>query len=64
MPRKIRELILELTKAGFVLKPGKGSHRKLTHPNGPVVIISGSPGDDAKPYQEKDLRKALDQTQS
>ncbi len=62
MPRKIRELIAELAKAGFILKPGKGSHRKLTHPKGPVVIISGAPGDDAKTYQEKDIRKAIDQT--
>jgi predicted RNA binding protein YcfA (HicA-like mRNA interferase family) len=59
MPRKIRQLIAALERAGFVNQGGKGSHRKFTHPTGPRVTISGNAGDDAKHYQERDLRQAL-----
>ena len=59
MPRKVRQLIAELEKAGFVNRGGKGSHRKFIHPRGQRVIVSGSPGDDAKHYQERDVRRAL-----
>jgi len=60
MPRKVRQLIADLERAGFVNRGGKGSHRNLTHPKGLRVTISGNPGDDAKRYQEKDLRRVLD----
>ncbi|MCO6458427.1 MAG: type II toxin-antitoxin system HicA family toxin [Pirellulaceae bacterium] len=52
MPRKIRELLADLKAAGFEEIPGgKGSHRKLTHPRyHGVVTLSGTLGDDAKPY--------------
>ena len=53
MPKKIRELIKELEKAGFINRGGKGNHRNFIHPCGIVLTISGKPGDDAKPYQEK-----------
>jgi predicted RNA binding protein YcfA (HicA-like mRNA interferase family) len=59
MPRKVRQLIADLAKAGFVNRGGKGSHRKFTHPQGVNVVISGGSGDDAKHYQEKDVRQAL-----
>lgn len=59
MPRKIRELIAELKAAGFVDRGGKGSHRNFI-PNGSMpVTISGNPGDDAKPYQERAVRDAI-----
>ncbi len=60
MPRKVRQLIADLERAGFINRGGKGSHRNLTHPNGLRVTLSGNPGDDAKPYQERDVRRALD----
>jgi predicted RNA binding protein YcfA (HicA-like mRNA interferase family) len=61
VPRKIRELIGDLTRAGFSDRGGKGSHRNFTHPKVPqVVTISGRSGDDALPYQEKAVRKALE----
>ena len=53
MPTKIRQLIKDLEAAGFMNRGGKGSHRNFLHPTGVVVTISGKPGDDAKPYQEK-----------
>ena len=60
MPRKVRQLIADLKKAGFVDRGGKGSHRNFTHPKGLRVTISGGVGDDAKQYQERDVRRALD----
>ncbi|MEI6076625.1 MAG: type II toxin-antitoxin system HicA family toxin [Verrucomicrobiota bacterium] len=60
MPRKLRQLIADLEKAGFVNRGGKGSHRNFTHPQGLRVTISGGAGDDAKHYQERDVRRALD----
>ncbi len=56
MPRKIKDLIRELEKAGFVNRGGKGSHRNFIHSKGIVITISGKPGDDAKPYQEKQVK--------
>ena len=59
MPRKVRQLIADLEKAGFVNRGGKGSHRNFTHPQGARLLISGGAGDDAKHYQERDVRRAL-----
>jgi predicted RNA binding protein YcfA (HicA-like mRNA interferase family) len=53
MPKKIRELIKALKKAGFIDRGGKGSHRNFKHEKGIVLTISGKLGSDAKPYQEK-----------
>jgi len=60
MPRKVRQLIADLEMAGFVNRGGKGSHRNFMHPKGRRVTLSGDPGDDAKHYQERDVRRALD----
>jgi predicted RNA binding protein YcfA (HicA-like mRNA interferase family) len=59
MPRKIRQLIADLERAGFVNRGGKGSHRNFAHPKGLRVTLSGKPGDDAHHYQENQVRKAL-----
>jgi predicted RNA binding protein YcfA (HicA-like mRNA interferase family) len=61
MPRKIRQLISDLTRAGFFITPGgKGSHRKFRHPGlSGSVILSGGDGDDARHYQEKQVRNAI-----
>ena len=65
MPRKIRQLISDLERAGFVNRGGKGSHRKFVHPKFPgFVLISGHDGDDAQHYQEKQVRNGLRQVQS
>ena len=60
MPRKIRELIKDLKEAGFVNRGGKDSHRNFLHPSGLVITLSGKSGDDAKPYQEKQLKEVLE----
>jgi predicted RNA binding protein YcfA (HicA-like mRNA interferase family) len=61
VPRKIRQLITELERAGFEMVPGgKGSHRKLRHARFPgAVILSGKDGDDVHHYQEKQIRNAI-----
>lgn len=60
MPRKIRELIADLEKYGFVNRGGKGSHRNFTHQRvARPVTISGDAGDDAKQYQEKACKAAI-----
>jgi predicted RNA binding protein YcfA (HicA-like mRNA interferase family) len=63
MSRKIKELIQDLKNAGFYEIPGggKGSHRKFTHANyAGAVTLSGKSGDDAKPYQEKQAKQAVE----
>ncbi|MBF0199180.1 MAG: type II toxin-antitoxin system HicA family toxin [Planctomycetes bacterium] len=60
MPRKVRQLISDLERAGFSNRGGKGSHRNFIHPNCPFTVkLSGNPGSDALPYQERSVRTAL-----
>lgn len=59
MPPKVRDLLRELESSGFVNRGGKGSHRNYRHPRGVNITISGSLGEDAKPYQVKAVRQAL-----
>ena len=59
MPKKIRELIRELKKAGFVDRGGKGSHRNFTHRRGAKITLSGNSSHDAKRYQERDVEKVV-----
>lgn len=40
MPPKIRELIAQLERNGFVNRGGKGSHRNYEHPAGLKLTIS------------------------
>ena len=51
----------DLKKAGFVDRGGKGSRRNFKHASGIKVTLSGKPGDDAKPYQEREVEKALEE---
>ena len=63
MPPKVRELIRDLEKAGFVHRGGKGSHRKYVHPRvQKPVVLSGSPGDDALEYQLIAARRAIEES--
>ena len=64
MPKKLRELIADLERAGFVNRGGKGSHRNFIHPRGLRVTLSGQPGDDAHLYQEKEVRKKIAYTRT
>ena len=60
MPPKIRELIGDLTSAGFENRGGKGSHRNFRHSKGVNITISGKAGDDAKHYQVRDVKRAIE----
>ncbi|NOY00412.1 MAG: type II toxin-antitoxin system HicA family toxin [Verrucomicrobia bacterium] len=60
MPRKIRDLIKDLGKAGFVNRGGKGSHRNYIYQGKVRVTISGKSGDDAKTYQERAVNNAIE----
>lgn len=62
MPRKLRELMADLERAGFVNRGGKGSHRNFIHPRGLCVTLSGQAGADARPYQEKEVRQKISLT--
>ena len=62
MPRKTKQLIKELEKAGFINRGGKGSHRNFVHPKiAKPVTISGKIGSDALHYQERDVQKTIEE---
>jgi hypothetical protein len=63
MPRKIRQLKADLRRAGFhqIAGRGKGDHTWWEHPMAPgaPVNLDSKDGQDAKPYQEQEVREAL-----
>jgi predicted RNA binding protein YcfA (HicA-like mRNA interferase family) len=60
MPKKIRDLLKELRKAGFELDRQKGSHRQFKHPNlSGVITLAGAESDDAKTYQERQIAEFI-----
>ncbi len=64
MPRKVRDLIRDLNRAGFTNRGGSGSHRNFVHPQvRKPVTISGNEGSDAKAYQEKAVRLAIEESE-
>ncbi|MBV5309438.1 type II toxin-antitoxin system HicA family toxin [Chromatium okenii] len=62
MPRKIRSLLRDLEKARFKNRGGKGSHRNFEHDSGSRITISGKLSDDAKPYQEREVKQKIEET--
>ena len=65
MPQKVRELIAELERAGFMNRGGKGSHRNFVHTKvARPVTISGAPGDDSKQYQVRAVKRAVEESKS
>ena len=62
VPRKIRQLISDLEKAGFINRGGKGSHRNFEHPKGLRVTLSGQTGDDALHYQEREVKRKIQES--
>ncbi len=64
MPPKVRDLISDLKKAGFVNRGGKGNHRKFVHSRvQKPVVISGNLGDDVLDYQQKAVKRAIEEAQ-
>jgi predicted RNA binding protein YcfA (HicA-like mRNA interferase family) len=65
VPPKIRELAGRLEQAGFRFRGGKESHRNYVHEASRVrVTLSGRLGDDAKRYQEREVRRAIEKTRT
>ena len=63
MPPKIREIIADLERAGFMNRGGKGSHRNFVHPRvTKPVTISGNPGNEAKRYQVRAVQLAIEES--
>lgn len=58
MPKKLVVLLAALTRAGFVSRGGKGSHRNYEHPCGHRLTVSVHKGE-AKPYQQRDIEEAI-----
>jgi hypothetical protein len=67
MSRKKHQLKQDLRRAGFIedTKRGKGSHATWYHPRFPdiSVLIAGHDGDDARHYDERNLREAIAEVQ-
>jgi predicted RNA binding protein YcfA (HicA-like mRNA interferase family) len=60
MPKKIRELKALLQQFSYVRRAGKGSHTVWEHSTLPnIVVLSGKDGADAKPYQEREVKDAV-----
>ena len=61
MPRKLRELRAALRRAGPLPIRQTGSHQTWSHTAVPDVMIrlAGNDGQDAKPYQERDVARAV-----
>ena len=65
MPRKIRDLVKDLTDAGFENRGGQGSDRNFVHENvAKPVTIPGKLGDDAKQYLERAVKRAIEESRS
>jgi len=65
VPPKVRELIAKLEQAGFIDRGGKGSHRNFVHPKvSKPITISGALGDDAKHYQIRAVKHAVEESKS
>lgn len=62
MPRKVRQLMADLEKAGFTNRGGKGSHRNYNHPSGARVTVSGNPGHAVQPYQERQVQRQIEES--
>lgn len=50
MPKKLRQLMADLERAGFVNRGRKGSHRNFIHPSGIRVTLSEQAGAADCPY--------------
>ncbi|MEO8145124.1 MAG: type II toxin-antitoxin system HicA family toxin [Betaproteobacteria bacterium] len=56
---------MNLEKAGFVDRGGKGSHRNFVHPRvAKPITISGASGEDAKHYQVRAVKLAIEESKS
>lgn len=53
-----------LSQVGFTEVPGKGSHSNWVHPlYSGKITVSGKDGADAKRYQEKEVKQAIEKVE-
>lgn len=65
VPPKIKDLIGDLQKAGFENRGGKGNHRNFVHPNvARPITISGNLNVEAKHYQLRAVKRAIQESQT
>ena len=63
MPPKVRDLISELEQAGYVNRGGRGSHRNFVHPKvAKPITLSGKNSDDARHYQLRAVKIAIEES--
>jgi predicted RNA binding protein YcfA (HicA-like mRNA interferase family) len=58
MPKKIAQLLMELAKADYRNRGGKGAHRNYEHACGHRLTVSVHKGE-AKLYQQRDIEEAI-----
>jgi hypothetical protein len=66
VPRKLRKLRADLRRHGARVSSQVGSREKWKHPlvRDEYAILAGADGDDAKPYQEKDVKRLIQAIQA
>ena len=65
MPPKVRELISDLERAGFINRGGRGNHRNFVHPNvARPITVSGNLGQEAKKYQVRAVTAAIEESRN
>lgn len=57
VPVKVREVIKELQKAGWVQVRMKGDHRVFRHADGRITVVSGKLSEDVRPGTYKAILK-------
>ncbi len=57
---KINQLIRDLESVGFVHKGGISGYSNFRHPKGVNITISSNPNQQAKYYQIKDVKRAIE----
>ena len=60
MAPKILTLTQDLESKNFVNKGKKKDHRNFQHPKGINITICGNLNQEAKPYQIKDVKRAIE----
>ncbi len=57
VPLKVRDVIRELEKAGWLHIRTKGDHRVFRYSDGRITVVSGKLGDDVRPGTYKAILK-------
>ena len=64
MPPRIRDLIRTLNGGGSSIEVARAATGTVLTRKSPVITISGGSGDDAKHYQVRAVKRALEESKS